>query len=83
LQTKKCGCDNAAEIVAARWNNRVVDEFADGEWAMFSLITSAWFGKRYYWSNEDGTVFSKLSHRTLRNEQAAYAEFLDEITCQE
>lgn len=83
LQTRKYGCDNAAEIAMKRWNNRASNEFADGEWAMFDLISSAWFGKRYYLQNEDGTVYSRLSHSTLRNGQAAYAEFLDEITCRE
>lgn len=83
LQTRKYGCDNAAEIAAQRWNNRASNEFDDGEWAMFDLITSVWFGKRYYLQDKDGTVFSKLSHRALRNKESAYAEFLDNITYKE
>lgn len=35
LQTRKYGCDNAAEIAMKRWNTRASNEFADGEWHLF------------------------------------------------
>ncbi len=37
LQTKKCGCDYADEIVTQIWNNRVVDEIADNRIISFDV----------------------------------------------
>jgi hypothetical protein len=48
-----------------------------GEWEMFSLITSAYFGKQYYFLEDNGTVYSRLSHKALATKQDAYNEFLD------
>lgn len=78
LQTRKYGCDNAAEIAAKHWNNRASNEFADGEWAMFDLITGVWYGKQYYFREDNGIVYSRLSNKYLTVDQA-YTEFLGQI----
>lgn len=49
-----------------------------GEWDMFELITSVYFGKQYYFPEEDGTVYSRQSHKHLTREKAIQ-EFLDII----
>lgn len=42
--------------------SRCYDEgSAAGEWEMFELITSAYFGKQYYFRERDGMVYSKNS----------------------
>ena len=47
-------------------------------WELFELITSAYYGKMYYFRNEDGTVYSRASHENM-SEDAAVREFLDHI----
>lgn len=47
-----------------------------GEWEMFSLITSTYYGKQYYFLNEDGSVYSRASHSNMSRDEAIN-EFLD------
>ena len=49
--------------------------FEDGEWEMFSLITSVAYGKEYYFLEKNGMVYSRKSHEYMTREQA-YEEFL-------
>lgn len=54
-------------------------EYERGEWDMFVLITSTWYGKQYYFEESNGTVYSRKSCRHLKDKEAAYKEFLDEV----
>lgn len=47
-------------------------------WELFSLITSVYYGKQYYFEEWDGTVYSRLSHERMTKE-AALSEFLEAI----
>ena len=49
-----------------------------GEWDMFELITSAWYGKQYYFLDQDGYVYSRLSHTSMEKEKAVQ-EFITAI----
>lgn len=53
-------------------------QYEKGEWDMFSLITSAWHGKEYYFLQDDGSVYSRESGKCLTKNEA-YDEFLHEI----
>lgn len=52
------------------------NDFDRGEWSMFKAITNVYFEKEYYFLEENGTVYSRLSHRTLANKDDAYNEFV-------
>lgn len=43
-----------------------------GEWNMFVLLSSAWYGKQCYFEQDNylGTVYSKLSGETMSREEA-------------
>jgi len=47
-------------------------------WELFEFITRAWYGETYYLLNEDRTVYSRASHKTMSQDEALQ-EFLDEI----
>jgi len=47
-------------------------------WELFSLITSVWYGKEYYFMEPSGVVYSRTSCKNLTQEQALH-EFLDAI----
>lgn len=49
-----------------------------GEWDMFELITSAWYGKQYYFKEENGMAYSRKSHKTMTVHDAIL-EFIREI----
>lgn len=51
-------------------------EYEKGEWNMFELITSIWYGKQYYFLEENGIVYSRASCNYMSREEA-YQEFLD------
>ena len=50
-----------------------------GEWDMFCLITSAWYGKECYFKQNDGMVYSRFSG-TYITVNDAINEFVKEIT---
>ena len=52
--------------------------YADGEWEMFSLITSVFYGKGCYFLDDDGMVYSRLSGKTLRSIDEALNEWLSQ-----
>lgn len=52
-------------------------EQRDEAWEMFSLITSAWYGKECYFI-ENGIVYSRVSCRRMTREEALN-EFLRRI----
>ena len=55
-----------------------IDPVKRGEWDMFELITSAYFGKQYYFLQEDGIVYSRQSCKYMTRDKAIQ-EFLDII----
>lgn len=58
-------------------------DYLDGEWDMFDLITSVYYGKQYYFLQDDGKiVYSRASGKYLSRDEA-YQEFLDYISMEE
>ena len=55
-----------------------VSDRKDDAWNMFELITSVYYGKQYYFLQDDGLVYSRKSHKYM-TEDAAIDEFLDAI----
>lgn len=51
----------------------------NGEWEMFCLITSVEYGKECYFEQDNGVVYSRRTHKYLKDREEAYKEFLDEI----
>ena len=51
-------------------DSKNLPEYECGEWDMFELITSAWYGKQYYFLNDDLTVYSRLSHKNMTRKDA-------------
>lgn len=52
------------------------NEFERGAWLMFKRITNVYFEKEYYFLGDDGTVYSRLSHKILPSKEEAYDEFI-------
>ena len=62
------------------WNDAVeVANAEDREWELFDLITSVWYGKQYYFKQEDGTVYSRATHQYMLFDQAV-DEFAQHIS---
>ena len=55
-----------------------MNDFEQGEWEMFCLISSAWYGKACYFMEPSGVVYSRASCQYMSREEA-YKEFLDYI----
>ena len=51
------------------------------EWDLFDLISSAWFGKRCYFRQDDGNVYSRSSGEYMSFDQAI-DELAHELTCE-
>ena len=49
-----------------------------GEWDMFELITSVWYGKQCYFVEENGIVYSRVSCKHMSVDEAI-KEFLGRI----
>ena len=49
-----------------------------GEWEMFELITSTWYGKQCYFDEENDMVYSRISGKTMTVHDAIL-EFLRRI----
>lgn len=58
------------------------DEYNKGQWDMFELITNAYFGKQYYFPQDDGTIYSRYSGTYVTKEDAI-KEFIYDICCEE
>lgn len=56
----------------------MADELNMTAWELFELITFAWYGKQYYFLETSGWVYSRLTHKTMSQEDALQ-EFLDSI----
>lgn len=55
--------------------NRDIELQKMGEWEMFELITSAYFGKQNYFPEDNGIVYSRESHKYMTKDEAI-SEFL-------
>ena len=55
--------------------NRPMTEFERGKFEMFDLITSVFYGKRYYFLQDNGMVYSRKSGRAIVMDDAV-SEFL-------
>ena len=64
------------ELVKALKYDR--DQYRQGEWDMFELVTSAWYGKQMYFRESGGMVYSRVSRKTMQQD-AAVNEFLKMI----
>ena len=53
-------------------------EYKEGQWDMFELITNAYFGKQYYFPQDNGTIYSRYSGTYITREEAV-KQFLDEL----
>lgn len=50
-----------------------------GEWDMFELISSAWYGKQCYFMQDNGIAYSRISHKEMTVDDAI-KEFIGEIS---
>ena len=74
-------CINCGYHVRPALKGKTTDDISDyvhGEWDMFELTTSVWYGKQAYFLENNGIVYSRVSHKHLTVEQA-YSEFLSQI----
>ena len=55
--------------------NRPMTEFERGEFEMFELITSVYYGKQYYFLQDNGMVYSRESGKEMVMDEAV-SEFL-------
>lgn len=59
-------------------NKKRLSEYERGQWELFELITSVYYGKQYYSIDEYGIAYSRESHKAMPREEAIN-EFLDAI----
>ena len=50
-----------------------------GQWTMFRLISSVYYGKECYFKQDNGVIYSRISSSYLANIDEAVNEFLDYI----
>lgn len=48
----------------------VVEIKKEGEWEMFDLISSAYYGKQMYFKEDNGIVYSRYSHNYMSVDKA-------------
>lgn len=53
-------------------------QYQHGMWDMFELVTSAWYGKEMYFQEGGGMVYSRVSRKTMQQDEAVN-EFLEMI----
>lgn len=53
-------------------------QYQQGEWDMFELISSAWYGKQVYFLENSGLVYSGVTRKTMQQNEAI-DEFLERI----
>lgn len=75
---KACDCDNNCpymlEINCTRVQRQdalaYIQQLEAREWDLFDLLSSAWFGKRCYFRQDDGNVYSRLTGEYMSFDQA-------------
>ena len=58
------------EDVSAEDIDAYIQRLEAREWDLFDLLSSAWFGKRCYFRQDDGNVYSRLSGEYMSLDQA-------------
>ena len=71
----KCGNEMHDDALAC------IQQLEAREWDLFDLISSAWFGKRCYFQQDDGNVYSRSSGEYMSFDQAI-DELAHELTCE-
>lgn len=71
---------NKEELLKALEYDR--EQYEKGVWDMFELITSAYYGKQYYFLEPSGVVYSRESGKYI-NRGEAYTEFFRVIGWEE
>lgn len=74
----RAGYRNSARLLLSLPSEQPIECRKQGEWDMFELITSAWYGKQYYFKEENGMAYSRKSHKTMTVHDAIL-EFIREI----
>lgn len=72
VQSVEINVDKDELIKALRYDREQYDK---GEWEMFELITSAYFGKQYYFIEDNVLVYSRESNKYMTKDEAI-REFL-------
>ena len=67
--------DTAIDVLKT---DNTIEAKKKGEWDMFELISSAYYGKQYYFDEENGMVYSRASCMTMTFDEAL-REFLETI----
>lgn len=60
--------------------SRLMTDYECGEFDMFNLITSVYYGKQYYFLQDNGMVYSRDCHENMTFDEAV-DEFLRRIDC--
>lgn len=68
----------AVDIAISALRTQNVPDRNVGEWDMFELITSVWYGKQCYFVEENGVVYSRVSGKYMSVDEAI-KEFLGRI----
>jgi len=55
-----------------------MNQYERGQWDMFNLISSAFWGKQYYFIQDNGIVYSRESGKYMTADDA-YNEFMNHI----
>ena len=55
-----------------------MNDYEKGEWDMFVLLSSAWYGKQCYFLQDNEIVYSRNSCKYM-NRDEAYVEFANAI----
>ena len=56
-----------------------LNEFQKGEYEVLDLISSAWYGKQYYFLQDNGIVYSRKSGNYMTLD-GAIEEFVEEMS---
>lgn len=54
----------------AEQERRMREEITESAWEMFELITSVYFGKQYYFVEDNGLVYSRETHKHMTKDDA-------------
>lgn len=55
-----------------------MSEYEKGQWDMFVWLSSAWWGKQYYFLQDNGIAYSRKRGKYMSRDEA-YIEFANEI----
>lgn len=56
-----------------------IKQLEEREWELLNLLSRAWYGKQYYFKQEDGTVYSRKSCQYLTFDESI-DEFAQSLT---